>query len=182
MTSSEEIIIRRRHPRSISLPTGIDGDSPIVNRQKSVKASVVDGESAEILQPVEESGAASKKIRLRKRASVIDGESAEIMQPVEESGAALEKIRLRKAARRFQVQAKEDRKGKSVSGSENSSDDFDQPDLSNVSPGSDHSNASRHVYLASLCSQGKFPTPLHKKRYSGRMSVAGASVNVPISF
>ena len=180
MTSSDEIIIRRRHPRSISFPTGKDCDSPIVNRRKSVKASVVDGESAEILQPVEVSGAALKKIRRRKRASGIDGERAEILQPVEASGAALKKTRLRKAARRFQVQAKEDRKGMSVAGSENSSDDVDQPDLSNVSSGSDHSNAARHVYLASLCSQGNFPTPLHKKRYSGRMAVAGASFNVPI--
>jgi hypothetical protein len=100
---------------------------------------------------------------------------AEIQQPVGAFDAAQQTIRHRKAARRFQDQAKEDHKGKSVSGSENSSDDPDQLNLSNGLSGSDHLNASRPDYLGSLGSQCNFPSPLHKKRYSGMMPLVGAS-------
>jgi hypothetical protein len=64
------------------------------------------------------------------------------------------------------LQAREDKNGRSVSGSDNSSDDADATDLSYVSPSADHSNAEKHEYLASLQSQNGFPTPIHKGRHS----------------
>jgi hypothetical protein len=89
--------------------------------------------------------------------------------------AAQKTIRLRKAARRIQDQVKEDHKGKSVSGSENSSDDTDQLNLSKGLSGSDHLNSSMYVHLGSLGSLCIFPSPLHKKRCSGMMPLVGAS-------
>jgi hypothetical protein len=76
------------------------------------------------------------------------------------------------------LQAKEDRGGISISGSENSSDDGDESDLSYISQTCDHANADRDVYLRSLSSQGGFPTPMHKRRQkdSGYMTVAGAII------
>jgi|LauGreDrversion4_1035100.scaffolds.fasta_scaffold214386_1 hypothetical protein len=77
----------------------------------------------------------------------------------------------------FDLQAKEDRGGVSVSGSENSSDDGWKSDMSYVSPTHGHANAEKHVYLTSFCSQGGFPTPMHKRRQADSMymSIAGAN-------
>lgn len=76
----------------------------------------------------------------------------------------------------FQLQAREDRGGKSVSGTSNSSDDEDATDLSCVSQNTDHPNADRADYLAGLQSQNDmFGTPLHLRRFrdEGRTTVAG---------
>ena len=67
------------------------------------------------------------------------------------------------------LQAREDKDGRSVSRSENSSDDRDASDLSCVSPGANLSNAEKHEYLASLQSQNDFPTPVHKHRHSDKL-------------
>lgn len=69
----------------------------------------------------------------------------------------------------LQLQAREEKDGRSVIGSPNSSDDADKSDLSCMSQGMHHSNAERHEYLASLGtqpSQTGFPTPLHKQKLS----------------
>ena len=75
------------------------------------------------------------------------------------------------------LQAKEDRGGVSVTGSSNSSDDGHESDMSYVSPTHGHANAEKHVYLTSFCSQGGFPTPMHKRRQADSMymSIAGAN-------
>ena len=75
------------------------------------------------------------------------------------------------------LQAREDKDGRSVSGSSNSSDDCDKSNLSCVSPTANHSNAEKHEYLAGMQSQNGFPTPIHKQRHSdlifgGRESLA----------
>jgi hypothetical protein len=64
------------------------------------------------------------------------------------------------------LQAREDKDGRSVSGSSNSSDDCDKSNLSCVSPTANHSNAEKHEYLAGMQSQNGFPTPIHEQRHS----------------
>ena len=64
------------------------------------------------------------------------------------------------------LQAREDKDGRSVSGSSNSSDDCDKSNLSCVTPTANHSNAEKHEYLAGMQSQNGFPTPIHEQRHS----------------
>jgi hypothetical protein len=67
-------------------------------------------------------------------------------------------------------QAREDKDGVSVSGSDdNSSDGSDKSDLSCVSQGINHSNADKHHYIESLGTQQSetgYPTPVNKQRLS----------------
>jgi hypothetical protein len=70
------------------------------------------------------------------------------------------------------LQCREDRGGVSVSGSDNSSDDGCESDLSNISHRLDHPDAPKHVYMESLGSQGAFPKPMNEARYDGRLSLA----------
>ena len=69
----------------------------------------------------------------------------------------------------LQLQAREEKDGRSVNGSPNSSDDAGESDISCVSQGNHHSDGELHRYLASLGtqpSQTDFPTPLHKQKLS----------------
>lgn len=69
----------------------------------------------------------------------------------------------------LQLQAQEEKDGRLVNGSPDSSDDADKSDLSCVSQGMHHSNAERREYLDSLGtqpSQTGFPTPLNKQKLS----------------
>jgi hypothetical protein len=66
--------------------------------------------------------------------------------------------------RLFEHQAKED--GKSDESEINSEDDGDESDESFVSAGLDHSNASRHEYLAGLSSQTELPPPICNTRFA----------------
>ena len=69
-------------------------------------------------------------------------------------------------------QAKEaDDKDESVEGSSNSEDDGHRTDESNITHGSDHSDAPRNIYVESLSSQGHllgFGTPMHLQRGRAR--------------
>ena len=67
------------------------------------------------------------------------------------------------------LQAREDKDGRSVSGSANSSDDAYKSDMSYVSASRDHPTAERHYYLDSMQSQNDFPTPMHKYRHSDNL-------------
>ena len=76
--------------------------------------------------------------------------------------------------RLFEHQVKED--GKSDESEVNSEDDGDESDESYVSAGLDHSNASRHEYLAGLSSQTDLPPPIAHTRFieEGREPLADA--------
>jgi hypothetical protein len=140
--------------------------SPVFRRKNGnsggAAAVVVDSADQNSSDDVNDFGAA---------AAVVD--SADVSsQPKPHQGSKRDRIM---RSRFMDLQAKEVKNGVSVSGSENSSDDGDESDLSCVSQTCDHSDADRHVYLRSLSSQGGFPTPMHKRRQkdSGMIPVAG---------
>ena len=94
---------------------------------------------------------------------------------VQRSPAGLTLEPSRRSYRGMQLQAELGSDGDSSSAGDNSSDDDDEPDLSYVSQGSQHSNAEAHVYALGQSSQGGFPTPMHLRRAADRnvYSVAG---------
>jgi hypothetical protein len=169
----------RQRPKSLgqkkpigSMCNQSSDSSPVFRRRpkNSGGAAAVGADSADVSsQPGDHSGDSGG-------AAAVVAESAESADVSSQPKPPKRSKRYRHLKNKFVAwQAKEDKGGISMSGSENSSDDDDKSDLSCVSQTGDHSNADRHVYLASLSSQGGFPTPMHKRRQkdSGMIPVAG---------
>jgi len=174
--SSDSSPVFRRRPKNSGGAAAVGADSADVSSQPgdhsgdSGGAAAVGADSADVSsQPGDHSGDSGG-------AAAVVAESAESADVSSQPKPPKRSKRYRHLKNKFVAwQAREDKGGISMSGSENSSDDDDKSDLSCVSQTGDHSNADRHVYLASLSSQGGFPTPMHKRRQkdSGMIPVAG---------
>jgi hypothetical protein len=186
----DEIIYRKRPiPGSfIEKSAGCSDISPIVNKRKAVNAVMVSEKAADCSDSSPIAPIVIKR-KARGKANVVgmneDERSTEHPPAVDGVHPKAKSRRQQMLKSRFlDLQCKEDKDGDSVAGSDNSSDDNDQANLSNVSETADHSNAELHVYLDSLASQNKFPTPIHHRRFrdSGQMNICGAQVAVCLLF
>ena len=150
------------------IATAVDsGASPIYSKKHRFKTANDPTVCAFVLSDTSSAGNDGKVIvrRSRQRNAAIPGRKRSAPE-----------VRQKLRSISMQLQCTEDRKGKSIAGSANSSDDGDESDDSCVSHNLDHSNAERHIYLESLASQNGFPTPIHERRFkdSGRMSIIGS--------
>jgi hypothetical protein len=190
-SQDQDAIIYRKRPMPGSLNEKVVGSSdisPIVNKRKAVSAVVVSEKAADCSDSSPIAPIVIKR-RAKEKGKVADKNEKGRFTESPPAGAAVgPKVKSRRhqmlKSRFLDLQCKEDKGGESVAGSDNSSDDNDEANLSNVSENCDHSNAERHVYLESLASQNKFPTPIRHRRFkeSGQMSICGAQVVVSLLF
>jgi hypothetical protein len=189
-SQDQDAIIYRKRPipgSFIEKAASCSDISPIVNKRKAVSAGMV---SEKVADCSDSSPIAPLVIKRKAKGKAKvdvneDGRSTESPPAVVVVKPKVKSRRQQMLKSRFlDLQCKEDKGGDSVAGSDNSSDDNDQANLSNVSETADHSNAERHVYLDSLASQNKFPTPMHHRRFrdSGQMNICGAQVVLYLLF
>jgi hypothetical protein len=161
--------------------------SPIVYRRKTASAGMVSEQAADCSQsspivPIIIKRKPKVKAKVHMNENGRSSKSPPAVVVVKRKAKSQRQRMLKNKL--LDLQCKEDKDGDSVTGSENSSDDNDQANLSNVSETADHSNAEHHVYLESLASQNKFPTPIQQRRFrdSGQMDLCGAQVVVFLLF
>ena len=190
-SQDQDAIIYRKRPMPgsfIEKAASCSDISPIVNKRKAVSAVMVSEKAAGCsdsspIAPI----VIKRKAKAKTKVDNMNEDRRSTDSPLDVV-VVKPKVKSRRQqmlkSRFLDLQCKEDKGGESVAGSDNSSDDNDQANLSNVSETADHPNAERHVYLDSLASQNKFPTPIHHRRFrdSGQMNICGAQVVVYLLF